>query len=63
MKCCMCGGNDLPMHRYGESSVYSRNPGRPIYACSSCDPIPDSLRGKIKEHAGKTTPHQGAEGK
>lgn len=43
MKCCMCGGDDLPMHRYGEASVYSKNPGSPIYACSSCDPISEEM--------------------
>jgi hypothetical protein len=39
MKCCLCGGNDLPLHRYGESSTYSKTPGKVIYACSSCDPV------------------------
>jgi hypothetical protein len=50
MKCCLCGGKDLPLHRYGESSTYSTNPEKVIYACSSCDPTADiqAIREKLE---------------
>lgn len=42
-RCSLCGGTDHPVHRYGEASIYSSTPGKPIYACNSCDPITPAM--------------------
>lgn len=51
-RCQMCGGSDLPLHLYGTASVYTGRGGKPVYACSSCDPqISEERRRRLNEIA------------
>lgn len=41
MTCCFCGGNDRPLHVYGQTDpgfIVDLEAPKTVYACSSCDP-------------------------